>query len=258
MSCCIPIVDCSNKFLITSPNLIDLLCYPRFSTLDYVTKIKDLFSLNLRFVVLEGDTVLYNNNILGKGCEGLVLKVEDTENEIMALKIKRTDSCRFSMKPEFDFYKLANMHNLGPKVHSCTVDFLLMEFLDGVSIENWFSNTKLDRYLIKSVVINILNQCFVLDKINLDHGQLNKLYNHIILSPDGLTCTIIDFESASTSRKVSNLTSAFQGLFFKGIIAKQINKFIDYENKKMECLELLKEYKRNNSRENFDSLMSLI
>jgi putative serine/threonine protein kinase len=103
-----------------------------------------------------------------------------------------------------------------------------------------------------------LNQCFVLDQINLDHGQLNKLYNHIIISPDGLTCTIIDFESSSTSRKVSNLTSAFQGLFFKGIIAKQINKFIDYENKKMECLELLKEYKRNNSRENFDSLMSLI
>ncbi len=258
MNYCIPIVDYSNRFLVTSPNLIDLLCYPRFSVPDYTTKIKNLFTLNIKCVILEGDTILYNNNILGKGCEGLVLKVEDFKNEIMALKVKRTDSCRFSMKPEFDFYKLANMHNIGPKAHSCTVDFLLMEFIDGFSIENWFSNTKLDEYLIKSVVINILNQCFVLDKINLDHGQLNRLYNHIIISPDGSNCTIIDFESASTSRKVSNLTSAFQGLFFKGTIAKRINKFVDYENKKNECLELLKEYKRNTSRESFDSLMSLI
>jgi putative serine/threonine protein kinase len=162
------------------------------------------------------------------------------------------------MKPEFDFYKLANMYDIGPRVHCCTIDFLLMEYIDGLSIENWFSNAKLDRYLIKSVVTNILNQCFVLDKINLDHGQLNKLYNHIIISPDGLNCTIVDFESASTLRKVSNLTSAFQGLFFKGIISKQINKFIDYGNKKNEFLESLKDYKKNISKENFDSLMSLI
>jgi putative serine/threonine protein kinase len=221
-------------------------------------KIRELLSLNLKFIILEGDTVLNNSKILGKGCEGLVLKVEDTKNEIMALKIKRTDSCRFSMKAEFDFYKLANSYGIGPMVHSCTNDFLLMEFIDGLSIENWFSNTTLDRYLIKSVVINILNQCFVLDRINLDHGQLNKLYNHIIISPDGLNCTIIDFESASTSRKVSNLTSAFQGLFFNGAISKQINKFINYENKKNDCLELLKAYKRNISKENFDSLLSLI
>ena len=138
MNYCTPIVDYSNRFLVTSPNLIDLLCYPRFSAPDYATKIRDLFSLNIKCAILEGDTVLYNNNILGKGCEGLVLKVEDFKNEIMALKVKRTDSCRFSMKPEFDFYKLANMHNIGPKVHSCTIDFLLMEFVDGSSIENWF------------------------------------------------------------------------------------------------------------------------
>ncbi len=237
---------------------MSLICYPKFSKVNYATKIKDLFSLNLKFVLLEGNTILYNNNILGKGCEGLVLKVENVKNEIMALKIKRTDSCRFSMKNEFDFYKLANMYKIGPKVCSYTVDMLLMEYLEGISVENWFLKTKLDSYLIKKVVISILNQCFILDKINLDHGQLNKLYNHIIISPDDLKCTIIDFESASTIRKVSNLTSAFQGILFKGIISKQIQKYINYENKKNEFLKLLKEYKKNISKENFDSIISLI
>ena len=237
---------------------MNLLCYPRFSTLDYATKIKDLFLMDLKFVILEGSTVLHNNNILGKGCEGLVLKVENINNEFMALKIKRTDSCRFSMKNEFEFYKLANGYEIGPEVYSYNADMLLMEFLDGSSIENWFLKTKLDSYIIKTVIIDILSQCFILDKINLDHGQLNKLYNHIIISPGNLRCTIIDFESGSTSRRVSNLTSAFQGLLFKGIISRQINKFINYESKKDEFMEQLKEYKQNISKENFDSLMSLI
>src|SRR6476661_8748523 len=237
---------------------MNLICYPKFNSVNYARKIKDLCLLDLKFIILEGNTILYNNNILGKGCEGLVLKVENINNEIMALKIKRTDSCRFNMKNEFDFYNLANMYKIGPKVYSCTVDLLLMEFLEGTSIENWFLKTKLDSDLIKTIVISILNQCFILDKINLDHGQLNKLYNHIIISPDNLKCTIIDFESASSSRKVSNLTSAFQGLFFKGIISKQIQKFINYEYKKNEFLKLLKRYKRNISKENFESIISLI
>src|SRR3712207_9139089 len=94
---------------------------------------------------------------------------------------------------------------------------------------DWFLKTKLDPYLIKTVAIDILTQCFVLDEINLDHGQLNRLNNHVIVSPDDLSCTIIDFESASQHRKVSNLTTAFQALFFKGTMSKQINKFINYD-----------------------------
>lgn len=246
------------KYSITTPNLINLICYPKFDAVNYTLKIKDLFSLHLKFVILEGNTILYNNNILGKGCEGLVLKVENNKNEIMAVKIKRTDSCRNSMKNEFDFYNLANMYRIGPKVYSYTDNVLLMDFLEGISIENWFLKTELDSNLIKTVVIDILNQCFILDKINLDHGQLNRLCNHIIIRPDNLKCSIIDFESASTFRKVSNLSSAFQGLFFRGIISKKINSYINYENKIKEFLKLLKIYKSNISRENFDSILSLI
>lgn len=246
------------KYSITTPNLINLICYPKFDAVNYTLKIKDLFSLHLKFVILEGNTILYNNNILGKGCEGLVLKVENNKNEIMAVKIKRTDSCRNSMKNEFNFYNLANMYRIGPKVYSYTDNVLLMDFLEGISIENWFLKTELDSNLIKTVVIDILNQCFILDKINLDHGQLNRLCNHIIIRPDNLKCSIIDFESASTFRKVSNLSSAFQGLFFRGIISKKINSYINYENKIKEFLKLLKIYKSNISRENFDSILSLI
>jgi len=95
---------------------MNFICYPKFNIDDYTTKLKDLFEKDLKFVILEGNTILYNNNILGKGCEGLVLKVENNKNEIMAVKIKRTDSCRFGMKNEFDFYRLANSYKIGPTV----------------------------------------------------------------------------------------------------------------------------------------------
>ncbi len=250
--------DSFNKSILSSPHLINFLCYPRFSIYDYCTRIKELVSLDLKFVILEGNTLLNTVNILGKGCEGLVLKVQNTSNEIMALKIKRTDSCRFSMKNEFDRYNIANRNNIGPKVYSYTNNALLMEFLEGYSAKDWFLKTDLDPSLIRNVVISILNQCYILDNINLDHGQLNKLNNHIIISADGSRCTIVDFESASTTRKVTNLTSVFQGLFLRGMISKQINKFINYENKRNEFLRLLKIYKNDKSKENFDSLISLI
>ena len=248
----------STKFFITSTGLINVICYPHFDLTDYIKKVEDLISLDLKFVILDGNTIVCNNKILGKGCEGIVLKVQNNRDELLALKIRRTDSCRITMKNEYDFYKIANSYNIGPIVYSHTVNMLLMQFLEGLSIENWFLQTKLDSNMIKTVVFDILNQCFLLDKINLDHGQLNKLYNHVIVSPYDLKCTIIDFESASNLRRVSNLTSAFQGIFFKGVISRQIQKHIDYKSKKIEFLKLLQEYKRNMSKENFNSLVSLI
>ncbi len=258
MSYCISIPKYYNKFLITSPSLVNLLCYPRFSVNDYNDRIKDLILLNIKFLFLEGDTIVNNNNIIGKGCEGLVLKVENGKSDKMALKVKRTDSCRLSMKNEFDLYMVANEFKIGPKVYSCTDNLLLMDLIDGISVFDWFLKTNLDSYLIKTVATDILTQCFVLDEINLDHGQLNRLNNHIIVSPDDLRCTIIDFESASQHRKVSNLTTAFQALFFKGTISKQISKCINYDHKKKDFMKLLKTYKDNICKENFDSIMSLI
>ncbi|MDQ4073946.1 MAG: hypothetical protein M3162_06535 [Thermoproteota archaeon] len=258
MSCYVPIPEYYNKFLITSPELVNLLCYPKFSVSDYGDRMKDLASLDIKFLFLEGDTIVNNANIVGKGCEGLVFKVENDKSDRMALKVKRTDSCRLSMKNEFDLYMAANKIRIGPKVHSCTDNLLLMDLVDGISVYDWFSKTNLDPCSIKSVAIDVLTQCFVLDEINLDHGQLNRLNNHVIVSPDDLSCTIIDFESASQHRKVSNLTTAFQALFFKGTISKQISKFIDYENKKKDFMKLLKIYKDSICRESFDSIISLI
>jgi len=248
----------SNKFVLSSANLIDLLCYPRFNTSDYYSRLSELRSLNLKFVILEGSTLLRGIRILGKGSEGLVLKVQNTHSKTMALKIKRIDSCRTNMKNEFEFYQSVNRNHLGPKVYSYTKNTLLMEFVEGLSARNWFLKSKMNLELIRKIIINILTQCYTLDKLHIDHGQLNKLDNHVIISHRGSKCTIVDFESASCIRKVNNVTSAFQGLIFKGIISDQINKFANYDKKRVEFLNLLSRYKMDMSKKNFDSIISLI
>lgn len=248
----------SNKFVLSSANLIDLLCYPRFNTSDYYSRLSELRSLNLKFVILEGSTIIRAIRILGKGSEGLVLKVQNTHSKTMALKIKRIDSCRTDMKNEFEFYQSVNRNHLGPKVYSYTKNTLLMEFVEGLSARNWFLKSKMNLELIRKIIINILTQCYTLDKLHIDHGQLNKLDNHVIISHRGSKCTIVDFESASCIRKVNNVTSAFQGLIFKGIISDQINKFANYDKKKVEFLNLLSRYKMDMSKKNFDLIIALI
>lgn len=248
----------SNKFVLSSSKLVDLLCYPRFSADEYRARIDELLSLNIKFVILEGPTVLNSVNILGKGNEGLVLKVLDYANNPKAIKIRRTDSCRHEMANEFNFYKYVNMYNIGPKVHLHTKNILLMECIEGLPARKWFFSPRSNIDLVRRIIIDILNQCFKLDEMGIDHGQLNKLDNHVIISADGSKCTIVDFESASSKRKVNNVTSAIQGLILKGYISEQVNAFHSYDNSRTEFLNLLSVYKHEKCRKNFEQILTLI
>jgi len=67
----------------------------------------------------------------------------------------------------------------------------------------------------------ILEDCYSLDRIGLDHGELSNLSKHVIV---GRKITVIDFESSSTDRKVSNVTSATQALCIGSGISKIIGR----------------------------------
>ena len=55
----------------------------------------------------------------------------------------------------------------------------------------------------------------------MDHGELSNLSKHVIV---GKKTTIIDFESSSMDRKVSNVTSATQALYIGSGISKIISR----------------------------------
>ena len=69
--------------------------------------------------------------------------------------------------------------------------------------------------------------------------------------------TLIDFESSSTKRRPSNVTSITQAFFIGSGIAKQTQKI--YKNSSKEKIILaLKNYKQEKTRENFENLLKIL
>ena len=106
----------------------------------------------------------------------------------------------------------------------------------------------------KTIIKKILEDCYSLDRIGLDHGELSNLSKHVII---GRKITIIDFESSSTDRKVSNVTSATQALCIGSGISKIIGRVYKIP-KKQKMITVLRRYKREGTRESFENLLSVL
>jgi putative serine/threonine protein kinase len=163
-------------------------------------------------------------HVLGKGCVGVVVAARLHSNDV-ALKIRRTDADRTTMKREATMLKIANSVGVGPRLIGTSENFLLMELLEGELIETWISHLDFeDRWKMVGLLRDILGQCFRLDNIGLDHGELNQARKHILI--ESRQPRIMDFESASTTRKTKNLSSLCQYLFVSSYVARRIETII--------------------------------
>ena len=234
------------KVEVRSPLLSNLISYPKFDLDEYYKRINDLDKMGIKYVILEGPAQLYELKILGKGHSGVVLKVKTHSGKNYALKIRRLDSRRKDCLTEINNQKLANIFGIGPKLLENTHDLILMEFINGKGIYDWFidqsNSTVLNKKSVGSIVNEILEQCYRLDSLNLDHGELTRIYSHIMVSGKN-QISIIDFESSSTKRKPSNVTSVTQALFLSGSVSKKISQYIKIKNYNL-LLNQLRQYKK--------------
>ena len=173
-------------------------------------------------------------------------------HKVVALKIRRNDSPRKNMTNEAKLLKIANKLEIGPKFIKNSKNFLIMEYIDGEKIIDWAKKSETKAKEIRSVVKNVLRECFLLDDAGLDHGELSTIDKHVIVSKK--RNTIIDFESSSVNRKPSNVTGATQGILIGTGLAKIIQKKIKIPTKK-KIIDLIRMYKKNPTLENFESLI---
>ena len=159
------------------------------------------------------------------------------------------------MKKEAELLKIINKHRIGPKLVSFSKNFLVMEYLDGEKIADWVVGLKKsDSSQLKTIIKKILVDCYSLDTIGLDHGELSNLSKHVIV---GKKVTIIDFESSSLNRKVSNVTSATQALCIGSGISKIVG-HIHNIPKKQKLITALRRYKQEKTRNSFENLLSVL
>jgi putative serine/threonine protein kinase len=246
---------------INSPIISKLISYPKLDIYEYHKRMIDLDKIGIEDAILEGPTKLGELNILGKGHSGIVLKVTASSKETMALKIRRVDSRRKDSLTEVSNQKFANLAGIGPQIIDHTNDLILMELITGRGIYDWLQDPTTFHLVtctnIINIVTEILEQCYKLDVLHLDHGELTRIDNHVMVSENN-QISLIDFESASTKRNPCNVTSASQALLLSGgSISKKICKFIDIKNPEL-LLNCLKKYKKIKNRQNFEEILSLV
>jgi putative serine/threonine protein kinase len=109
---------------------------------------------------------------------------------------------------------------------------------------------------MRNVMIDILEQCWRLDKIGLDHGELSKAPKHLIVDQQE-TPWIVDFETASVNRKPANVTAVCQFLFASNsAVAKAVGDTLGERNRE-EIISALRLYKKDKTRENFNQILKV-
>lgn len=233
-----------------------ILGYPKASSRQLQSRIIELEKLKIRSISFTGQTTIGSLQILGKGYVGVVVLAKKG-NTVVALKIRRLDSQRSEMKSEAKLMKLVNMVNVGPKLYDVSKNFLVMEYLDGDKIGDWIQSLKGNgsSKKLKSIIRIILEDCYRLDKIGFDHGELSSISKHVIVGK--LRTTLIDFESSSVNRRASNVTSITQAIFIGSGIAKKVQRIYKIPEKG-KIIDVLRKYKQEPTRKSFEDILKIL
>jgi len=230
----------------------NILGFPKATKRQIESRFSELKKLGITSVSFSGPIEINGVKIIGKGYVGVVVLVRK-RNKIFALKIRRTDSPRKTMQDEAVLLQIANKVNVGPRLIQYSKNFLVMEFINGEKIVDWVNGINArDSKMLGTIIRKILLDCFSLDQVGLDHGELSVLDKHILIA--SRKPTIIDFESSSVKRKTSNVSSATQALLIGTGLAMTIRKKTKIPRRD-KIIKLVRDYKKSKSQESFDQLL---
>ncbi len=189
--------------------------------------------------------------VLGVGFRGVVI-LGKLEGKFVAIKLPRTD-WRGSFRKEAEIQKLA--YPVSPKVMYYDDDIIIMEYVDCPDIRDVLPTALKDREALAKLIERVLRAGRELDRRGIDHGELVRPWKHVKVCEDKVK--ILDYGSASLSRKVRNVSSLVSGLLLKPSepalsIARTLN--VD----KALVMEKLRLYKRTLSDESFEELLGSI
>ncbi|MFB5597443.1 MAG: serine/threonine protein kinase [Nitrosopumilaceae archaeon] len=232
-----------------------ILGYPKATKRQLDSRVSELKKLGITHISFQGKTKIGTLDVLGKGYVGVVVLAKK-RNRVVALKIRRFDSQREGMENEAKLLREANKVGVGPSLFDSSKNFLVMEFLDGEKIGDWINSLsgKGSVSKIKSVIRRVMEDCYNLDQVGFDHGELSSIVKHVIV---GKKICMIDFESSSTERRVANVTSATQGIFIGSGISKRVQRLYKIPPKD-QIIEALRNYKKEQTRKSFERLLKVL
>ncbi|MBQ03972.1 hypothetical protein CL673_04570 [Candidatus Bathyarchaeota archaeon] len=199
-----------------------LLSYPSYDAERAHVVLKELEAMGVSALVLRGRHMLIGIPVMGKGHVGVVMAALLGGEEV-AVKIRRTDANRTSMEAEARFLGVANGVSVGPQLLRVSKEALVMDLVDGYYLVDWVEGLGPGEVgLLRMVLMDLMEQARRMDVVGLDHGELSNARRHVIISKG--VVRIVDFESASISRRCANVTSLAHYLFFNRGMAGRLEK----------------------------------
>ncbi len=233
-----------------------VLCYPKYDPEETTKRIRQLNRLGVKALHFTGKKKAFDIPVLGRGHVGIVV-IATTKTGQAALKIRRLDADRKEMQHEAEMLAKANSVGIGPRLIATERDFLLMELIEGKLLPDWTANIsgRGTSERIRTVLLDILEQCYRLDHVGLDHGELSRAPKHIVI--DVLDKPhIVDFETASTTRRTSNVTSISQYLFMKSQLAAILRRKLGKVDQRLLVADL-RSYKHEPRKEKFEAILKV-
>ncbi|MCD6488699.1 MAG: hypothetical protein J7K21_05695 [Desulfurococcales archaeon] len=198
-------------------NLKEILCYPREYCHDtiFYQRLRELKNIGITHVINYGRKTIGKINILGKGFSSIAVLVLQN-NRQRVLKIRRIDSRRKTLEYEAILLEYLRPYSIAPRPYSWSRNYIVMDYIDGspldLVIKILLSKNELDKIYL--ILKRVLTKAWLLDIIGIDHGELNRPFNHILVDKNYYPY-FIDFESARYKKKRHNLTMVSSYIFFR-------------------------------------------
>ncbi|MEM4971522.1 MAG: hypothetical protein QXE01_09765 [Sulfolobales archaeon] len=156
---------------------------------------------------------------IGRGFSSRVFLASRPDGSRAALKIRRARSKRDSLALEGYILKLLMNSYIAPRVLSYGDDYILMEYISGISVGRaieLFKRGDIDDLYLRTAISSTLRALYVLDIHGIDHLEIGDPREHIIYQ-NGIpyVVRIIDFESATLKPYPNNIPRFVGGFLLR-------------------------------------------
>jgi len=181
-----------------------------------------------------------NIKYFSKGRRGLIY-TGTYKNIKVAIKTKNPESRAIErVKNEINFLQILNKYNVGPKLLMKGENYFVYEFQEGVYFDCWIKNKSKKEIL--RVLKKLFKQAYIMDRLNIDKEEMLRPYKNVIIKKYNIP-VLIDFERCHKVLSSKNVNQLMQFMINNNLVKKNI--------------KLLKKYKENKTKTNFENLMNL-
>ena len=182
-----------------------------------------------------------NIEYLTKGKRGIIY-TGILNGKKVSIKKKNPDSEAIGrLKNEAKFLRILNEYNIGPKLIVSGKNYIIYSYVEGEFLPEFLEKEK-SKIKKQKIILKLLKQARTLDKLKINKLEFTRPLKHVLIKYPKVT--ILDFERCYYTENTKNVTQLCQFLISRKLMKKDI--------------EVLQQYKENQTEKNFKEIIKKI